>query len=172
MNVILAALSVGAIILVCGPAEAQTLDQQAKCAAQARIAFTEIETQRRLEQLKYGNKDINGTFASYLNMRLNRCFVMIDRTFTDFNKNYATETDLTDAISRHGYAFYSDRGGKMLTCDLSPRARHGSSAHRARSSTPSPCGTWSKRHHRDVSPPLATPKTQLGRFRQKPGNRN
>jgi hypothetical protein len=120
MKVIVAALSAGAFMLICGLADAQTLDRQAKCAAQAKTAYTEIETQRRPEQLKYGNKDITGTFASYLNLRLNRCLVMIERTFTDFNKNYATETDLTDAISRHGYAFYSDRGGKMLTCDLSP----------------------------------------------------
>jgi hypothetical protein len=115
-----AAPSAGAIILVCGLARAQTLDQQAKCAAQARTAYTEIETQRRPEQLKYGNKDLSATFSSYLNLRLNRCFVVIERTFTDFNKSYASETDLTDAISRHGYAFYSDRNGKMLTCDLSP----------------------------------------------------
>ena len=45
---------------------------------------------------------------------------MIEKTFTDFNKSYASETDPADAISRHGYAFYSDRNGKMLTCDLSP----------------------------------------------------
>jgi hypothetical protein len=120
MKVTVAALSAGALMLCCGLVEAQTLDQQAKCAAQARIAYTEIEAQRRPEQLKYGNKDITGTFSSYLNLRLNRCFVMIERTFTDFNKSYASETDLTDAISRHGYAFYSDRNGKMLTCDLSP----------------------------------------------------
>jgi hypothetical protein len=120
MKVIVAALSVGAIILICGLAEAQTLDQQARCAAQARGAFTEIETQRRPEQLKYGNKDLSSTFASYLNLRLNRCFVLIDRNFTNFLGKFATETDLTDAISRHGYAFYSDNGGKMLTCDLSP----------------------------------------------------
>jgi hypothetical protein len=120
MKVILAALVAGALFRSCGLVEAQTLDEQAKCAAQARLAFKEIETQRRSEQFKYGNKDIDGTFASYLNTRLSRCFVMIERTFTDFNNNYATETDLTDAISRHGYAFYSDRGGKMLTCDLSP----------------------------------------------------
>ena len=120
MKVVVAALVAGVIILRCGLAEAQTLDQQAKCAAQARTAFTEIETQRRPEQLKYGNKDITGTFASYLNVRLNRCFIMIERTFTNFNGSFASETDLTDAISRHGYAFYSDVSGKMLTCDLSP----------------------------------------------------
>jgi hypothetical protein len=120
MKVIVAALSAGAIILICGLADAQTLDQQARCAAQARIAFTEIETQRRPEQLKYGNKDISGTFSSYLNLRLTRCLILIERTFTNINGQFATETDLTDAISRHGYAFYSDNGGKMLTCDLSP----------------------------------------------------
>jgi hypothetical protein len=119
MKMIMAAFLSG-IILIGGEANAQTLDQQAKCAAQARIAYTEIEAQRRPEQLKYGNKDITGTFASYLNLRLNRCFVMIERTFTNFNGKLATETDLTDAISRHGYAFYSDISGKMLTCDLSP----------------------------------------------------
>jgi hypothetical protein len=63
---------------------------------------------------------LSSTFASYLNLRLNRCFVLIDRNFTNFLGKFATETDLTDAISRHGYAFYSDNGGKMLTCDLSP----------------------------------------------------
>jgi len=52
--------------------EAQTIDQQTQCAALARTAFTEIETQRRPEQLKYGNKDIIGTFASYLNVRLGK----------------------------------------------------------------------------------------------------
>ena len=120
MKSIVAAPSASAMILICGLAKAQTLDQQAKCAAQARIAFTEIEAQRRPEQLKYGNKDLSSTFSSYLNLRLNRCFVLIERTFTDSFGKFATETDLTDAISRHGYAFYSDRGGKMLTCDLSP----------------------------------------------------
>jgi hypothetical protein len=120
MKVIVAALSAGAFVLIYGFAEAQTLDQQAKCAAQARTAYTEIETQRRPEQLKYGNKDITGTFASYLDLRLNRCFVLIERTFTNFNGKLTTETDLSDAISRHGYAFYSDISGKMLTCDLSP----------------------------------------------------
>lgn len=120
MKAIMAALAGSAIMLICGLADAQTLDQQAKCAAQARTAYTEIETQRQPEQLKYGNKNITGTFASYLNLRLDRCFVLIERSFTDFNNNFASEIDLTDAISRHGYAFYSDRGGKMLTCDLSP----------------------------------------------------
>jgi hypothetical protein len=120
MKVIVTALSACAIILNCRLTEAQTLDQQTKCAAQARIAFMEIETQRTPEFLKYGNKGLSSTFSSYLNLRFNRCFVLIERSFTDFNNNYATETDLTDAISRHGYAFYSDRGGKMLTCDLSP----------------------------------------------------
>jgi hypothetical protein len=42
MKSIVAALSASAMILICGLAKAQTLDQQAKCAAQARIAFTEI----------------------------------------------------------------------------------------------------------------------------------
>jgi hypothetical protein len=64
MKVVLAALSAGAFMLICGLADAQTLDQQAKCAAQAKTAYTEIETQRRPEQLKYGNKGITGTFAS------------------------------------------------------------------------------------------------------------
>jgi hypothetical protein len=100
MKVIATALSAGALMLCGGLADAQTLDQQAKCAAQAKTAYTEIETQRRPEQLKYGKKDITGAFASYLNLRLNRCFALIERTFTDFNNNYATETDLTDAISR------------------------------------------------------------------------
>jgi hypothetical protein len=43
-----------------------------------------------------------------------------ERTYTNVVGKIATETDLTDAISRHGYAFYSDSGGQMLTCDLSP----------------------------------------------------
>jgi hypothetical protein len=120
MKVIVAALSAGAIILICGLAKGQTLDQQARCAAQARIAFMEIETQRTPEFVKYGNKGLSSTFSSYLNLRINRCFILIERTFTNFLGNSAAETDLTDAISRHGYAFYSDSGGKMLTCDLSP----------------------------------------------------
>ena len=74
----------------------------------------EIETQRTPEFLKYGNKGLTGTFSSHLNLRLNRCFVMIERTYTNF------KTDLTDAISRHGYAYYSDVSGTMLACDLSP----------------------------------------------------
>jgi hypothetical protein len=87
--------------------EAQTIDQQTQCAALARTAFTEIETQRRPEQLKYGNKDIIGTFASYLNVRLNCCFVMIERTFTNFNGSFASETDLSDAT--RGTAMRSTR---------------------------------------------------------------
>jgi hypothetical protein len=120
MKVIVAALSVGAIILICGLAEAQTLDEQAKCAAQARFAFKEIEAQRTPEALKWGQKDISSAFSSYLNLRLNRCFILVERTYTNVVGKVATETDLTDAISRYGYAFYSDSGGKMLTCDLSP----------------------------------------------------
>jgi hypothetical protein len=120
MKVILAALSAGAIVLICGLAKAQTLDEQAKCAAQARVAFNEIETQRKPGLLKYGTKDFAATFASYLNLQINRCFVMINSTFTDSYNHFGNETDLTDAISRHGYAFYSDRGGKTSTCELSP----------------------------------------------------
>ena len=120
MNVYGAALSASAIILICGLAEAQTLDPQTNCAAKARAAYREIEVQRRPELLKQGNKDISGTFLSHLNLRLNRCFVLIERTFTDLNNHYSTETDLTDAIWRRNYAFYSDRGGNMLRCDLFP----------------------------------------------------
>jgi hypothetical protein len=120
MKVIVAALSAGAIILICGLAEAQTLDQQAKCSTLARTAFTEIETQRRPDALKYGQRNNSSTFSSYMNVRLNRCFVLIERSYTNIVGGNSTETDLTDAISRHGYAFYSDNGEKMLTCDLSP----------------------------------------------------
>jgi hypothetical protein len=111
---------VGTMLLVCPQAKAQTLDQQTRCAAQARVAFTEIETQRRPEQLKWGNKDISSTFSSYLNQRLNRCFVLIERTYTSLVGKFATEAEFTDAISRHGYAFYSDRDGAFFACDLSP----------------------------------------------------
>jgi hypothetical protein len=120
MKVFVTALSAGAIILTCGLVEAQTLDEQAKCSAQARLAFREIETRTRPDMLKYGNADISSTFASYLNKRLQRCFMMIERSFTDINRKMSTQVDLTDAISRHGYAFWTDTGGRMLTCDLSP----------------------------------------------------
>ncbi|WP_354112505.1 hypothetical protein [Bradyrhizobium sp. RT3a] len=117
---VVAALAAGAIFLGSGLVEAQSLDDQAKCAAQARLAFNEIETRTRPEMLKYLNTDISSTFASYLNTRLHRCFIMIERSFTDMNRKISSQVDLTDAISRHGYAFWTDTGGTMLTCDISP----------------------------------------------------
>ena len=116
----LAALAAGAIALISyDVTNAQTLDEQTKCSAQARFAFKEIESRTRPEMLKYLNTGISSTFASYLNMRLQRCFIMIERSFTDIHRKQSTQVDLTDAISRHGYAFWSDTGGTMLTCDLS-----------------------------------------------------
>jgi hypothetical protein len=42
-----------------------------------------------------------------LNVRLNCCFVMIERTFTNFNGSFASETDLSDAT--RGTAMRSTR---------------------------------------------------------------
>ncbi|MCK1409527.1 hypothetical protein [Bradyrhizobium sp. 76] len=120
MKAVVVALLAAAICVGSGLAQAQTLNDQAKCAAQARLAFNEIETRTRPEMLKYLNTDISSTFASYLNTRLQRCFIMLERSFTDMNRRLSTQVDLTDAISRHGYAFWTDTGGTMLTCDLSP----------------------------------------------------
>ena len=105
------------IVLNCGNSElrAQSLQNQAICAAQAKKTFAEdnAEWDRQDKQMNLGMETISVDYESHYNTKINRCLMLVIRTY-NFGKQISTSKNLFDAIERRGYGAYlwTTREGK------------------------------------------------------------
>ena len=102
-------LGVGiALGVACSVAHAQSMQEQAQCAAQARVAANQENS--KWEQTSSGMQTISFDHESHFNKKLNKCFIVTRRTF-----NVASilhwNTNLYDAFEGRDYALFmrSDR---------------------------------------------------------------
>jgi len=108
---------------------AQSLQDQAICAAQARKTFQEenVEWDRQDKQTNLGMRTIGVDYESHYNAKINRCLMLVIRTYS-FGKETSTSKSLYDAIERRQYGQYlwTSREGKKywevppLSCELTP----------------------------------------------------
>jgi len=116
-------LGVLCLLLTATGASAQSLEQQAICAKQARIAFEEYSGDPKSS----GRNKITNDYESHYNPKLNRCFIAIDTT-EPMGKEVFVTALLMDAFERRVYASSSRTGKKYwevppTTCDLTPTSQ-------------------------------------------------
>src|SRR5262249_18835308 len=109
-------------------AHGQTLDQQERCAQQARRAFQEIQAEARIADKKFGSHELSSDYQSHYNTKIGKCLMLVDTT-----SSLAGETSmaayLIDAYERRQYAYYlwmTKKDKKYwevppLSCELTPR---------------------------------------------------
>ena len=133
------------VIMFGSIAHAQSLDQQERCAQQAKRAYAELDAQNRAEmqQMGTGMSVVSSDYQSHYNVKLGKCLMLVERT--DMLGSQSTTTAyVMDANERRQYAAYvwMSREGKKywevppVACELTllACARNGS-ARRVKSST-------------------------------------
>src|SRR4051794_29430787 len=64
-----------------GPsAHSQSLDQQERCAQQARNSFQELEAQYSVERKRVGMAHLSGDYQSHYNKKLGKCLMLVEST--------------------------------------------------------------------------------------------
>jgi hypothetical protein len=104
---------------------AQSLDQQERCAQQARRAFQEIQTEARASNQKMDLSPVSDDYQSH-----GKCLMLVETT-TMLGSQENVSSYLMDANERREYAFYVwiSRQGKKYwevpptSCDLTPSLR-------------------------------------------------
>jgi hypothetical protein len=84
-------------------AQAQTLDLQAMCAAQAKKAFQEYTAEDKVESAKWGSQTTSLDYQSHYNTKIKKCLILTDKESFLLNKN-VTSINLWDAFERRNYA--------------------------------------------------------------------
>jgi hypothetical protein len=95
------------IVLNCSNSElrAQSLQEQATCAAQARKTFQEDNAEWDRQNKQIGIHTVSLDYESHYNAKINRCLMLVTRIMTVGNKSH-TSKNLYDAIERRPYAGY------------------------------------------------------------------
>jgi hypothetical protein len=90
------------------PARSQTLDDQERCAAQARKAFQEWESDNKKGPVANLFQTLSSDYESHYNTKIKKCLMLIESTSTmaSGNGNITTSAMLVDAYERHLYASY------------------------------------------------------------------
>jgi hypothetical protein len=123
LAIILIAIAFGSI------ARAQSLDQQERCAQQARRAYAELETQNGAETQK--TVRLSGDYQSHYNVKLGKCLMLVERRDMLNDSQFTTTAYVIDANERRQYATYvwMSREGKKywevppMACELTPSLR-------------------------------------------------
>jgi hypothetical protein len=110
-------------------ARAQSLDQQERCAQQAKRAYAELDAQNGAETQKMGLKTVNtsGDYQSHYNVKLGKCLMLVERSDM-LGAQSITTAYVRDANERRQYATYVwiSREGKKywetppMACELTP----------------------------------------------------
>jgi hypothetical protein len=127
------ALAITLIAIAFGSiARAQSLDQQERCAQQAKRAYAELDAQNGAETQKIGLKTvhISGDYQSHYNVKLGKCLMLVERSDM-LGAQSITTTYVMDANERRQYATYvwMSRDGKKywevppMACELTPSLR-------------------------------------------------
>jgi hypothetical protein len=127
------ALAIILSVVAFGPiARAQSLDQQERCAQQAKRAFAEIDAQNRAEMQKVGSetRPVSDDHQSHYNVKLGKCLMLVERTDM-VGREFSKTAYIMDANERRLYATYvwMSREGKKywevppMACELTPSFR-------------------------------------------------
>lgn len=100
------------IIAASATAHAQTLEQQAMCAAQAEKIFRQDNPDQKPAGIR--------SYESHYNPQMDRCFILEREAGGVADKSY-TDITLVDAFERHTLAWYNEDGSKAGgVCGLMP----------------------------------------------------
>jgi hypothetical protein len=117
------------LIMSAIPARSQTLDDQERCASQARKAFQERESDSKKGPFGNLSETISSDYESHYNTKIKKCLMLIENTeWSKTSTNTLVSATLMDAYERHVYAAFSwaSREGKKYwevppsICDLMP----------------------------------------------------
>ena len=121
-------LAIAILADLASSAQAQSLDLQAKCSAEARKAFQEYSTEDKLDSAKLGiSPPLSLDYQSHYNTKVNRCLILTEKTsFQGGLTN--TAINLWDALERRNYAswLWQSHPTKKywevppITCELAP----------------------------------------------------
>jgi hypothetical protein len=109
-------------------AHGQTLDQQERCAQQARRAFQEIQAEAKAADKKFGSHEVSSDYQSHYNTKIGKCLMFVESMGSLAGGEMSTTAYLIDANERRQYAFYlwlSKKDKKYWevppsSCDLTP----------------------------------------------------
>src|ERR1700722_3358151 len=119
---------VGIAICACNTSlHAQSLDQQERCAQQARRSFQEIDAQNRIDGKQLGVTRMSGDYQSHYNTKLGKCLMLIE-TMDMLGAQSTTTAYVQDANERRVYGTYvwMSRQDKKywevppIACELTP----------------------------------------------------
>jgi hypothetical protein len=107
-------------------ANAQSLDQQERCAQQSHRTFQELDTKDRADQKQLGQTRISGDYQSHYHTKLGKCLMLIEAFDMLSGGQSSTSAYVMDANERRVYASYllisrQDYGQTPpAVCELSP----------------------------------------------------
>jgi len=108
------------LCVIATTATAQSLEQQAVCAKQAKIALQEYENE--IQKKASPNLDQHSDYQSHYNTKLNKCLMEIETTFFD-GGHITTSVLLMDAFEQRVYASYVWASPNVNSCDLVPTSQ-------------------------------------------------
>jgi hypothetical protein len=124
-------LGVLAVVLLAGaiPAHSQTLDDQERCASQARKAFDWENESKKSPGAKLMHT-VSSDYESHFNTKMKKCLILIQSvtTIPSLDGNSSNTVTLMDAYERHVYAYYLWTSSptkkywevKPMSCELIP----------------------------------------------------
>ena len=69
-----------AALLIASAGHAQTLDQQERCAMEAKGAFQDIEAKDRADEKAVGVTEIASDYQSHYNTKIGKCLMLVEKT--------------------------------------------------------------------------------------------
>jgi hypothetical protein len=111
-------------------AQTPSLQEQSMCAKQAKIAFEEDNRADEKNRLQLKTEPVSSDYQSHYNPKLNKCFVLIERT-VQMNGEFNNDAQLSDAFERRIFATYgwTSKKGKEYwevpptICELTPASK-------------------------------------------------
>ena len=104
------------LLLIASNASAQSLEQQAICAKQAKIAFQQYEDDNKKLS---PNLEQHSEYQSHYNTKLNKCLIDIE-TMIFGDKHITNSVLLMDAFEGRVYASHVWASPQVNSCDLIP----------------------------------------------------
>ncbi len=96
------------LLAIAIPARSQTLDDQERCASQARKAFQEWKNESKKGPGANLVETLSSDYESHYNTKIKKCLILIEgsSTLASGKGNISTSATLMDAYERHVYAYY------------------------------------------------------------------
>jgi hypothetical protein len=118
-------------LFIASAAHAQTLDQQERCAMEAKRSFQEIEAKDLAQGKAVGVSQIESNYQSHYNTKMGKCLMLVEKSSMLGAGNSSTTAHLIDANEQRPYATYvwiSRKDKKYwdvppAACELDPSMR-------------------------------------------------